>query len=468
MRKILLVEPGYKNKYPPLGLMKISTYHKLRGDFVKFTKGIDRSDFLTKWDRIYISTLFTFHWDITIKTIKAYFPTVRSTEDIFVGGVMATLMHDEIKKETEVTIIKGLIDQPKILDPDGSIIVDRLVPDYKIFEQSNYKYAVNDAYIAYATRGCPNSCSFCAVNKIEPVFQDYIPMKKQIVTLEELYGPRQNLLLLDNNVLASKSFEKIIKDIIELGFYKGAELFGRKRYVDFNQGIDIRLLDESKMQLLSMIAIKPLRLAFDHIALEKLYVEKVQLARKYGIIHLSNYVLYNYEDSPEDFYQRLKINVQLNKELDTRIYSFPMKYVPLDAKDRSYIGEKWNKRLLRGIQCILLATKGKVGIHENFFEAAFGSSFDEFLEIAMMPDPFIIYRNKFKENGAKKWVRIFRKLDNDEMKIFKSYFGYGKKALLELRKDASPRLKKLIDIELDVRYQNKNSDSINPNYALRR
>ena len=68
MRRILLVEPGYKNKYPPLGLMKISTYHKLKGDFVQFAKGCIKELQEEKWDRIYISTLFTFYWAVTIKT----------------------------------------------------------------------------------------------------------------------------------------------------------------------------------------------------------------------------------------------------------------------------------------------------------------------------------------------------------------------------------------------------------------
>jgi hypothetical protein len=98
------------------------------------------------------------------------------------------------------------------------------------------------------------------------------------------------------------------------------------------------------------------------------------LASQCGIQHLSNYVLYNYTDTPEDFYQRLKLNIQLNNELGTRIYSFPMKYIPLGAKDRSYIGTHWNRQYIRGVQCILLATHGMVSPNAVFFRAAFGNS----------------------------------------------------------------------------------------------
>ena len=70
--KVLLVEPNYKNKYPPMGLMKISSYHKILGDNVKFVKGIDSSMDAAEWDRIYITTLFTFEFSISIKTILHY------------------------------------------------------------------------------------------------------------------------------------------------------------------------------------------------------------------------------------------------------------------------------------------------------------------------------------------------------------------------------------------------------------
>lgn len=61
-KRILLIEPGYKNKYPPLGLMKIAQYHGPNGrrDKVTFIKGRDRSIEQSAWDRIYITTLFSF------------------------------------------------------------------------------------------------------------------------------------------------------------------------------------------------------------------------------------------------------------------------------------------------------------------------------------------------------------------------------------------------------------------------
>lgn len=453
MRKILLVEPNYKNKYPPLGLMKIATYHKLRGDLVEFTKGIDNTKFFTKWDRIYISTLFTFHWDITLKTITAYMNIVKSPEQIFVGGVLATLFSEELANKLGITVIAGLIDKPGVLDSDSSYIVDHLMPSYEILKQAKYDYKVDNAYIAYATRGCPNSCDFCAVRIIEPNFKHYVPLKRQINALEEVYGPRKDLLLLDNNVLASNKLDLIIKEIILLGFQRGAKFFGRKRYVDFNQGIDIRLINKQKMKLLSKIELFPLRYAFDNITLKKSYIEKVQLAKNYGFSRISTYVLYNYNDTPKDFYERIRTSVLLNEKINTKIYSFPMKYIPLNAKNRKFIGKNWCKRLIRGIQCILLATKGKVGPSKDFFEAAFGSNYDEFIETALMPDPFIIFRNQHKENGAKKWRKCFRKLDEEEINEFCSHFGYGKETLVKFRKSATPRLKKLIDIEVDARYK---------------
>jgi hypothetical protein len=68
-RNILLVEPDFKIKFPPLGLMKISAYHKRLGDNVTFVKGIRHSVEYEFWDRIYVSTLFTYHWPVTVKTI---------------------------------------------------------------------------------------------------------------------------------------------------------------------------------------------------------------------------------------------------------------------------------------------------------------------------------------------------------------------------------------------------------------
>jgi len=201
---------------------------------------------------------------------------------------------------------------------------------------------------------------------------------------------------LDNNVLASKNLSQIINEIKECGFAKGAMYGNAHRSIDFNQGLDARLLTEEKMNLLSQLPIDPLRIAFDDIKLKKLYIEKVRLAHKYGLKHLSNYILFNYKDTPEDFYERLRINIELNAELGLSIFSFPMRYIPLDAKDRRYISPKWNSTQLRGVQCILHATRGVVGPKKPFFERAFGKTAEEFKYIIGQPEEAIFYREKMR------------------------------------------------------------------------
>lgn len=444
MRRILLVEPAYKNKYPPLGLMKISTYHKLRGDSVSFVKGCNKEIRGQRWDRIYISTLFTFFWNETIRTIKFYLNSTESPGCIYVGGVMATLLADEIRKETPVTVIRGLIDKPKILDSDAPYIVDHLIPDYKILDSTDYSYGIEDAYFGYATRGCPNTCAFCAVIQIEPNFAHYLPIKKQVQGIEALYGPKRDLLLLDNNVLASKQFENIVKDIIDLGFEHGAKFEGKQRRVDFNQGIDVRRLTRHHMKLLAMIAINPLRFAFDNISMKDIYVEGVKLARDYGQLRHSTYVLYNYTDTPEDFYERLRTNVLLNEALGTKISSFPMKYIPLAARNRAYIGRHWSKKLIRGTQCILLATRGMVTPRREFFDVAFGSTAHEFLKIALMPERYIICRKQHELNGALEWKKLYLGLGKNQREDFLRIVADDRVSKQDVCGQSSWRLKNIL------------------------
>lgn len=444
MRRILLVEPGYKNKFPPLGLMKISTYHKLKGDSVHFVKGCDHNASLEKWDRIYISTLFTFYWGITIKTILYYQMSVKSLSDIYVGGVMATLLGNDLEKETGVNVIRGLLNKPGILDKNDKWNIDGAIPDYHILDEIDYDYGLKNSYLTYATRGCPNRCKFCAVSLIEPEFIHYLPIKKQIMGIDEIYGPKQDLILMDNNVLASSNFDDIIKDILDLGFHKGAKYNGKMRILDFNQGIDADLLTASKMALLAKTAIRPLRIAFDSISMKNTYISKIKLASDNGVLNLSNYVLYNFTDTPEDFYERLRINVLLNEELGTKIYSFPMKYIPLNGKDRTFIGKNWNRKILRGIQCILLATRGLISPSREFFDVAFGASYQEFLRIVYMPDNYIIYRQKHANNGAFDWQNRYNKLTKNQADLFLGIISKNKITQEDMADISSLKLKNFL------------------------
>ena len=198
-----------------------------------------------------------------------------------------------------------------------------------------------------------------------------------------------------------------------------------KRYVDFNQGIDARLLNEENIQLLSELPIRPMRIAFDHIDMKDIYIEKIRLANKYGIKELSNYILYNYEDKPEHLYIRLKINIELNEELNCKIYSFPMKYVPVTHTNRSFVGEHWNPKYLTAINKIINVAKGIVAPGKEFFEKAFGKDLEEYFKILLMPDEYILHRfDRERDGSIDSWWDSLMSLTDDEysevIKIIKS------------------------------------------------
>ncbi|MFZ1702887.1 MAG: hypothetical protein WAT79_00995 [Saprospiraceae bacterium] len=575
-RKILLIEPNYKNKYPPIGLMKIATYHRNLGDDVIFFKGdlkdlvIDQlfekclvklysiennlnwsqkaffikqyiktgkkhflelleidslkyaplifeilgeysktfrkkeyqnEDYEKFWDRIYVTTLFTFYWKITVETIHFVKNLVKDPQQIFIGGVLASLLHKELEEETGIKPHQGLLDKPGALDIGDTTIIDNLVLDYSILDEIDYQYPTQSAYFTFMTKGCTRKCAFCSVPILEPTYKPKIETYDKFFEIKELYGEQQNLLLMDNNVLASPNFPEIIQEIKDMGFVKGAtfiepnqldisvknlkthknqkayikrtfnlfhelltrlraehkqfaynvldnyellnfetttkenllvaynelkdlnERFRNKasklRYVDFNQGTDARYVTDELMKLMSEIPIRPLRIAFDYIGMKDKYINAVKLAAKYGIKELSNYILYNFNDKPEDLYNRLEINIELCTEYNIDIFSFPMKYIPLfgeEAKHREFTGKHWNKKFIRAVQSVLNVTKGIVAPatkndKSSFFHKAFGNDITEFKKLLYMPETYIVYRSVFEEEKhlgyTKYWSRDF-------------------------------------------------------------
>ena len=184
-----------------------------------------------EWDRVGVTTLFTFYWDITIETIEFAKKLVKDSKNLMVGGVLASIQPKELSEVAGLHIHKkgqaggihiGILRHGD-LDKGDTQKITELELDYSILDEIEYKYPMSNAYYRYTTRGCVNKCPFCAVPTLEPDYIPYIPLKKRVERINDLYGEQKDLLLMDNNVLASEHYPQIIQEIIDCGFQKGAK-----------------------------------------------------------------------------------------------------------------------------------------------------------------------------------------------------------------------------------------------------
>lgn len=329
MEKILLVEPNYKNKYPPIGLMKISTYFKKKGDFVEFHKGLMPKSEVLKFNKILITTLFTFDFAMCVQTINYYIEIV-GREKVYVGGIAATILPEKFRAAIPgLNILTGQLVSSNFLGYDDDVNIDVLELDYDILWDISYDYPAADSYFIYTSRGCPRKCSFCAVKTLEPQFYECDNLIQQVNNVDNHFGIKKSLLIMDNNILYSNHFDETIDELIYLGFGKNNNKIKKRNSMKYYlQSLENRLLTGQKIScLLERIKKELLNIKYSRISnKDKAQLQCISealdtISEEELILRLSNY-----KDYLTDFFERYNYHiitryVDFNQGLDARLFS---------------------------------------------------------------------------------------------------------------------------------------------------
>jgi len=313
--RILLVEPAYYTQYPPLGLLKLSKLYKALGHEIRFVRGLS---LVTRFvpDEIKVTSLFTWAWRPVWEAIgfyRALFP--RAT--ISLGGVYASLTPDHARQSGADEVVIGLVREAEDLLPDYE-----LVPDW---------HRNRGASILFSQRGCIRSCPFCAVPKLEGKPFQVRPNSR----LRHLvHDDHKRVILWDNNILGESYWRDVLAELRDLDVE-----------VDFNQGLDARLITEEVANELTRLKIPAIRMAYDFPKMRKSMQRAITNLKAAGLSgrrlgHICVYVLYNYEDTPEDLFARVR------DLLAWGVAAYPMRYQPLSGEEAfekdSFISPSWS------------------------------------------------------------------------------------------------------------------------------
>jgi len=327
--RIALVDSSPKAKVYPVSLLKIGAWRKAKGDdCVLFVNKLPAHN---EFDEIWITTCFTFDIPHAVAMVKE---AKRRARRVWVGGIAVSLLPQYFTRQ-DVGVHQGLIDD-----------AERFAPDYNLLgKPPTYS-------ISHTSRGCIRKCKFCMVPRLEPVFEgrDWV---------KDIHPQTRKILFYDNNWLA-----KDVTDLrIDVELLQEMVKSGQIRIIDFNQGLDCRLLTEEKADLLKGLPIKPMRFAFDGIQEDGYYQRAVEMMSTRGFREFMTYVLYNFKDTPKDFYYRLRQSVELAARLRINVDSFPMRYQPILDIDsqREFVGKNWTRRKKRAFQCIKSNHAGPAG-----------------------------------------------------------------------------------------------------------
>lgn len=216
--RIGLVDVDSHN-FPNLCLMKLSAYHKAKGDDVEFAVP------LLPYDRIYMARVFDDTY--THDDLTAYQCT-----DVRRGG-------------TGYGLDNRLPDE-----------IEHIMPDYSL-------YGITDTAYGFLTRGCPRHCPFCIVGNKEGL------VSRKVADLSEFWNGQKNIILCDPNLLACKDRINLLKQLAD-----------SKVTVEINQGFDARLLDDEVIDAMNEIKLNMVHFAWDNPKDKVVPQKLLQFAKK--------------------------------------------------------------------------------------------------------------------------------------------------------------------------------------------
>lgn len=273
------------HNFPNLALMKISAWHKQQGDKVEMVFP------MSNYDRVYMAKVFDFTPD---------FNTCINTREVIKGGIGYSLK-GELSKE-----------------------IENIYPDYSLYNIKNTAYG-------FLTRGCPRGCPFCIVGEKEG------RKSYKVADLDQFWRGQKNIELLDPNVLASEDGVDLLDQLIY-----------SKARVNFNQGLDIRFMNDEVIEKIKQIKIKMIHFAWDRQKDEDKIITNLRAFKAATNIDARKtrvYVLTNYEtDFDYDLYRVYKL-----KELDYDPYIMIYKKEKLPKRHQLRRFQRWvnNKFIFR-------------------------------------------------------------------------------------------------------------------------
>jgi hypothetical protein len=253
------------HNFPNLPLMKLSAWHKRNGDTVEWYNQLFHS-VGKPFDRVYMSKVFSFTPD---------FPYYINADEVIKGGSGYCISLENGKEVYHK-------------ENDGQLPyeIEHIYPDYSLYPE-----LTKDTAYGFMSRGCPRGCDFCHVEAKEG------RKSYKVADLSEFWRGQKNIVLLDPNPIACKEWKDILQQLIDSG-----------AWVDFSQGVDIRLMNKEKAEMIKRIKVKNIHFAWDRYDDKEKILSKFKEFKEisgYGYQMLTVYMLCNFDTTFEQDLERV-------------------------------------------------------------------------------------------------------------------------------------------------------------------